>query len=186
MTFADGSTEESSALVACDGAHSAVRRLMLGVDHPASTPKFSGTTGYRAVLPMHIHEEAVGSHIAHTGHMMCGPGACVIMYPINHGKDINIGLWVRKNDPEWDAPDHPWVVHHQKQQMLEDFASWGPTMQRLMKQMSEETQLWGAFHHSQFPEHYFDRRVCLIGDAAHAMSPHQGKQGDCISHLILA
>lgn len=70
--------------------------------------------------------------------------------------------------------------------MLEDFASWGPTMQRLMKQMSEETQLWGAFHHSQFPEHYFDRRVCLIGDAAHAMSPHQGKQGDCISHLILA
>lgn len=114
MTFADGSTEESSALVACDGAHSAVRRLMLGVDHPASTPKFSGTTGYRAVLPMHIHEEAVGSHIAHTGHMMCGPGACVIMYPINHGKDINIGLWVRKNDPEWDAPDHPWVVHHQK------------------------------------------------------------------------
>lgn len=174
MTFTDGTSAEASALIACDGAHSAVRKLMLGHDHPASYPTFSGTAGYRAVLPMHIHEQAVGPHIAHSGHMICGPGGCVIMYPINHGKDMNIGVWTRKSDPEWYSPHHPWVLHQQKQQMLQDFANWGPTMQRLMKQMSEETQLWGAFHYSTSPEHYYDRCVCLIGDAAHAMTPHQG------------
>lgn len=176
MFFSDGSKAEASAIAACDGAHSAVRKIMLGSDHPAATPKFSGTAGYRAVLPRYLHEQAAGSHIAHSGHMMCGPSSCAIMYPINQGKDVNIGLWMRKTDPMWNEPDHPWVLHQQKQQMLEDFKDWGPTMQRLMSFMSEETQLWGAYHYSAFPEHYYDRRVCLIGDAAHAMSPHQGKQ----------
>lgn len=172
MTFADGTQEKASVVIGCDGAHSTVRRLILGLSHSAAMPKFSQTGGYRAVFPMHVHEQAVGADKAHSSHIFCGPGGYVITYPIDGGKNVNIGLWQRK-DGDW--KDSTWVLHHQKPQMLKDFAAWGPTIQRLMGMMSDETQFWATFHHSEMPEHYFDGRVCLIGDAAHAMSPHHGK-----------
>ena len=177
LTFADGTREAAGAVIACDGAHSAVRRLMLGSQHPAATPRFSHTGGYRAVFPMHVLEQAIGVDKARSSHIYCGPGGYVIMYPINGGENVNIGLWKYKL-LEW-ADDHSWVLSQQKLQMLEDFRDWGPTIQKLMGMMSDKTQFWTTFHYSESPEHYFDGRICLIGDAAHAMSPHQGNFGLC-------
>lgn len=172
MTFADGTQETASVVIGCDGAHSTVRRLILGSAHPAATPTFSHTGGYRAVLPMRLHESVVGLDIARSSQVFCGPDAYVIMYPINNGENVNIGFWKRV-DGEWEGDG--WVLHNRKQQMLKDFEDWGETVHRVMECMSEETQFWATFHYEVFPERYCEGRIGVIGDGAHAMCPHQGE-----------
>ncbi|MGO1165999.1 MAG: FAD-dependent monooxygenase [Janibacter sp.] len=47
LRFADGTTEEADVVVGADGIHSAVRRSILGEEHP----DFTGTVAYRGVVP---------------------------------------------------------------------------------------------------------------------------------------
>ena len=172
LTFEDGSRDTASIVIGCDGAHSTVRSLMLGFDHPATAPRYSHTGGYRAVFPMHLHEQAVGIDKAHMSTVFMGPGGYVINYPIDGGKNVNIGLWPFKPD-EWNH--EAWIIPKQKDQMLDDFQQWGETIQKLMSMMDDETAFWATFHHSVKPDSYFKGRICTIGDAAHSMCPHQGQ-----------
>ena len=177
MTFSDGSKETAGLVIACDGAHSAMRRLILGPDNPAAVAHYAEMGGYRAIFPMHKHEEAVGAEMAHCSHVWSGPNGYIIQYPINGGKDVNFGVWVWKRG-EW--KDKAWVLDKQKGKMLEDFRSWGPLVQKMLENMDEETQFWATHHHSVRPKCYFNGRAIVIGDAAHSMSPHQG-QGAAVS-----
>ena len=172
LTFEDGSEDKASLVIGCDGAHSTVRRLLLGPDHPATLAKFSNTGGYRAVFPIALQEELLGTERAQNGYLGLGPGGYLICYPIDGGRNVNIGLWPWKMG-EW-RHDEAWVVPNQKPQMLEDFADWGPAVHRIMERMGDDTAFWATFHHNVKPEKYFDNRVCMIGDASHAMCPHQG------------
>lgn len=172
MRFEDGSTDRASVVIGCDGAHSNIRRLILGSDHPALTAKYTYTGGYRAVFPMEIHEKAIGKDKAHSIQLFIGPTGYVIAYPIDGGNNVNIGLWPRK-EGEWTRES--WIIPDQKAQMLEDHKEWGETVRNIMNFMGDETQFWGSFHHAIKPERYFKGRVCMIGDASHAMTPHQGQ-----------
>ena len=174
LSFEDSTNAVASLVIGCDGAHSTVRRLVLGTSNPATTAKFSHTGGYRAVFPMEKHEQAVGADKAHMSTAWVGPGGYVIHYPIDGGKNVNVGLWPWKKDTNW-KHDDPWVLPKQKQAMLKDFSAWGPTIQRLMEMMDDETSFWATFHHAVKPTSYFNGRVCMIGDASHSMCPHQGQ-----------
>ena len=171
LSFTDGTKDRASLVIGCDGAHSLVRRLMLGSDHPAAKAKYTQTGAYRAVIPMAQYEKTVGSDIAKNSHVWLGPEGYVIQYPINRGEDVNLGVWPRK-EGEWNQDG--WVLPKQKLQMLEDMQAWGGTLQSVMRSMNEDTSFWAGFHYSVKPESYFQGRVCLIGDGAHAMGPHQG------------
>lgn len=50
LSFADGSEERASNIVACDGIHSAVRRAMLGPRDPATYPQYAGVGVYRGMV----------------------------------------------------------------------------------------------------------------------------------------
>lgn len=84
----------------------------------------------------------------------------------------------------WD--DDKWVVTTSRQDMQADFAEWGPHVQKIVGAM-QKPDIWALFMHP--PCHTFTKgRVCLLGDAAHATTPHQGAgAGMCIEDaLILA
>lgn len=173
MIFEDGTQDTASLIVGCDGIHSSVRRCMLGSDHPAAEPQYSGSGAYRSVLAMADLEEAIGAEMAHTSIAWLGPGGYVIHYPINGGESVGVGLWPLEFD---DLPTQSWILPKQKARMLTEFANWGETVQRIMSKMSEDqTGFWACFYHATGAPTYFKDRVCVIGDGAHAMPPHQGQ-----------
>ena len=173
LVFEDGTQDRASLVIGCDGAHSTVRRLVLGPDDPATLARFSFTGGYRAIFPMQLYEGIVGNAIAHNSTLCLGPDGYRISYPIDGGKNVNIGLWPKKQI-EWRHED-AWVLPKQRKEMLEDHADWGPYTQKIMEKMDDDTAFWATFHHIVKPDKYFNGRMCMIGDASHAMCPHQGQ-----------
>jgi salicylate hydroxylase len=127
--------------------------------------------------------------------MYCGYKGHVLTFPIANGSIMNgmhsptlshckyalISFLVVafSSRDEWTDPE--WVVKTSKASMLQDFANWTPTVQAIMTNM-KNPDIWALFNH--LPAHTFYQarpRVCLIGDAAHASTPHQGAgAGMCI------
>lgn len=172
MCFEDGSKESASLVVACDGAHSAMRRLILGLDNPASYAQYSQMGVYRAMFSMSKLEEAIGVETAHCSHIWAGPRGYIIEYPVNGGQDVNVGFWPWKKG-DWNHK--AWVLDNQRPQLMNDWKDWGPAVQKMLALTGEDTQFWATHHHSLKPKSYFDGRAIVIGDAAHSMGPHKGQ-----------
>ena len=47
LHFKDGTTATADCVIGADGVHSVVRKHLLGEDHPATNPVFSGSVAYR-------------------------------------------------------------------------------------------------------------------------------------------
>lgn len=63
--------------------------------------------------------------------------------------------------------------------MVADFAEWGEHVQKIIHAM-QKPDIWALFMHPPCST-YTKGRVCLLGDAAHATTPHQGAgAGMCI------
>ncbi|KAK4617800.1 6-methylsalicylic acid decarboxylase atA [Fulvia fulva] len=171
MKFADGTEERASVLVGCDGVHSRVRARMFGEDNPVTKASFTGSGAYRAVVPMEKAIEAWGES-ARFAQVTLGPGGYFIYYPVNGGKFVNCGAWIRKNGT-WDHAE--WVVPNQGEQFKQDLKDWGPRIHSMLKHYDPNQDFWACFEHGHQPDHFHEGRVILIGDGAHAMPPHQGQ-----------
>jgi len=47
LHFKDGTTATADCVVGADGVHSVIRTHLLGKDHPATNPTFTGSVAYR-------------------------------------------------------------------------------------------------------------------------------------------
>lgn len=80
LKFTDGSEERASAVVSCDGIHSAVRRAMLRADDLAAQPKYAGAGAYRGLIATEHLALVIGEDMARTSQLFLGPNAYIIMY----------------------------------------------------------------------------------------------------------
>jgi salicylate hydroxylase len=73
------------------------------------------------------------------------------------------------------------VVKTSRDKMLADYADWTPTVQAIVSNMQNH-DVWALFNHTPARTFYQSQpRVCLLGDAAHASTPHQGSgAGMCV------
>lgn len=180
MHFSDGSEAEADAIIGCDGIKSKVRQIMFGESHPCANPSFTHKYAYRGLAPMDKAIEAIGEERAKNACMHMGPNNHVLTFPVNHGQILNI---VAFHTTEEDWPDYSRLTRPGRQEdALKDFQGYGPNVTELLKLTKAELDVWAIFDLGKNPVPRFNQgRVCIVGDASHATSPHHGAgAGFCI------
>lgn len=168
MQFDDGTSALADVVVGCDGIRSKVKESILPDEYEQTKPRYSGMYGYRAVLDMETMIEAVGERRAKLSTWYVGKGAYVITYPIMRAKKVNVGLY--KLNETWDGD--AWVRPARREDMDRDFGGMGDYVNAIMKYMPDPSQ-WAIFEHPPIST-FAKSRVAILGDAAHASTPHQG------------
>ena len=167
LNFEDGTVAEASAAVGCDGVKSHVRQSLFGKESDAT---FTGKYAYRGLLPMSKAIDLVGEKLARNSQAYLGYGGHVLTMPVELGAIMNVVAFHTAADGKWD--DHRWVLPMRKEDMNRDFADWGNDVRNILGLM-EQPNLWALFDHGPIPR-LWQGHVCLLGDAAHATTPHQG------------
>ncbi|KAK1983792.1 mannitol 1-phosphate dehydrogenase [Colletotrichum cereale] len=168
LKFQDGTTATHDAVIACDGIKSKLRRVMLGDDHPASRAVFSGKYAYRGLIPMEEAVEVLGDELAKNSQMYFGRHGHILTFSVAKGKMMNVVAF--RSTDEWKSDE--WVKSVKKEDMVRDFEGWGDKSRKII-QMMQKPDVWALFDHPPSPT-YHQGRVCLLGDAAHATTPHKG------------
>jgi salicylate hydroxylase len=130
-----------------------------------------------------------------------GPGGHILTFPVNHGETLNLVAF-KTTTEDWEDPSRLTKPAHQAD-LLRDFSGYAPYIKNLLERtkldldivsifshylvkISKRIRLtdiqWAIFDLGEHPVPSFNKgRVCIIGDAAHATSPHHGSgAGFCI------
>ncbi|KZM23024.1 oxidoreductase [Ascochyta rabiei] len=170
LTFADGRVAGHAAVIDCGGIRGLARRIVLADHFPeAVEPQYTHKYVYRTVVSTEDATEMLGE-LATDAKMFVSRDANLSTYPISKGKQVNVVAF--KRDP------HPWqhargTLEVDRKSMLEDFGGIG--MDKRLSRLLEHVApiRWPIFDHPTTPT-YHSGLLCLLGDAAHASTPHQG------------
>ncbi|MGY1703727.1 FAD-dependent monooxygenase [Geodermatophilus sp. SYSU D00697] len=161
LSFDNGAVVEADVVIAADGIHSELRHHVV----PPSRPVFSGSVAYRGLVP----HELVPDWPTDAWQMWLGPGRHFLVFPLRAGKLVNYVGFVPADEQmreSWSAPGDP-------DQLRREFAGWDPRIEALLQHVGS-TLRWGLYDREPLST-WTDRRLSLLGDAAHPMLPHLGQ-----------
>ena len=156
VELSDGATDTYDLVIGADGLHSKVRELVFP---DAPQPFFTGQTVWRAVVP---RPEDFGDDIG----MYYGPRNKAGCNPVS---DTRMYIFVVENTPEITRPpreEWPRMI----QALLVEY---GGVIGWARERMTDPEKIdRRPLHAILVPPPWHTRRVLLIGDAAHATTPH--------------
>jgi salicylate hydroxylase len=162
LHFADGASAAADVVVGADGVHSVIRPHVVG----EVRGRYSGTVGYRGLVAV---EKMPSLPDPTPLQFWAGPGRHLLHYAIDGGRTVNFLAVVRV--PEWTSQE--WMEHCPVGDALGAFAGWHPAVTEMVG-ATDVGARW-ALHDLAPLERWHTDRVVLMGDAAHAMVPHQGQ-----------
>ncbi|CAJ2501291.1 Uu.00g041440.m01.CDS01 [Anthostomella pinea] len=167
VTFQDGQNITVDAVIGCDGVKGLTRQAVLGDIAPGEVaPTYCGTYVYRGIIPMAEAKEILGNHAGDAKWFMA-KGTGVAIYPISQGREENFVFFIADSKP-WTHGDT--TIPCTKEEMIADLPGYDA---RLIKLLDYAKPLrWPTWHHPKTST-YYNGRVCLLGDVAHASSPSQ-------------
>jgi salicylate hydroxylase len=162
LELSDGSSVAADLVVGADGVHSVVRSHVAG----EARPVFSGTVGYRGLVPA---ADIPSLPDPTPLQFWAGPGRHLLHYPIDGGDTVNFLAVVRAR--QWASES--WMVQCPVSDVIDAFEGWHPAVTEMVG-ATDSGARW-ALHELEPLERWHSHRAVLIGDAAHAMVPHQGQ-----------
>ena len=168
LVFSDGTTEDAAIVLGCDGIHSAVRRA-ISKDEGEHDPVFVGSYAFRGVIPMDLANAVLTPEIANKGNIFCGQDGYITTYPVDDFKNINFVAIHKSANVLVESSMSPDVCTIAERR--DTFMGWGAPLLDLLNML--ERQKWPLLESYPLPR-YNKGLICLLGDAAHATTPHQG------------
>jgi salicylate hydroxylase len=153
-------------LIGADGIRSAVRGQLVG----DGEPRVSGHTIYRSVIPM---DRVPPSLRWNTVTLWAGPEWHFVHYPIGGGRFLNLAA--TRDDGAQQVVAGPPV---ERPHVLGEFPGLSTTARHLLE-LGQEWREWVLCDRDPVRE-WTDRRVTLLGDAAHPMLQYAA-QGACMA-----
>ena len=168
LHFADGESVDADVVVGADGIKSKCRQLLLGEKSCEAIPKYANEFAYRALVPMERAVAVLGEEFARNSMVNIGLDSVTTTYPVEKGALLN--LVACRSSGNWEHDD--WVVPSTQEAAKNDFVDCGPVMRKVVSMMDKPSK-WALFHHPECRT-FYKANFALIGDAAHASTPHQG------------
>jgi salicylate hydroxylase len=163
LHFASGGSATADVVVGADGVHSVVRNWVTGGGPP---PTYSDTSGFRGIVPISALSKMPDPM---TIQFWLGAGAHILHYPISN--DLINFLAVVPGPIPWQSST--WMTEEPPGTVLKAFRDWHPAVREMVDAV-EQSPRWALF--SLPPLQSWSRgHTVLLGDAAHAMLPHQGQ-----------
>ncbi|KAM6494775.1 salicylate hydroxylase [Amanita muscaria] len=178
MVFENGSTGTCDLLIGADGVKSVMRRLFLanqpGDGYKESIdPVWSGSCAYRGIISREeLFKKFPGHRAAQDSVMYVGKNKHVVVYPMSEGRYINVGGYVfdsSKEDTRFEGSSSSDIS---QDDLFSVFEHWEPEVQALLQCIPKPTK-WTICHLRPLKT-FGNGRVLLLGDSAHAMTPHTG------------
>ena len=155
VRLADGETVHGSALIGADGLWSRIREVVVG----DGKPRVSGHIAYRAVLK----REDVPAHLWSDDVLLWGGEKThLVHYPLRRGELFNLVAVFHSN-----KYDEGWNTFGDTAELNERFAQACPQVKELLGKI-DTWKMWVLCDREPV-KNWTDRRVTLLGDAAHPM-----------------
>lgn len=164
LTCADGTTYSCEAVIAADGLHSVVRKL---IAHDGD-PICAEFVAYRGAIPV---DEVLEHGGTNTIRYWIGPNLHLIQYPVRRGELYN-QVAVFKSDHYQPNSDN-WGT---EAELEEHFAITHPSVRRALLRVKRDRR-WPLYDREPI-DNWTQHRITLLGDAAHPMLQHIA-QGAC-------
>jgi len=191
LHFRDGSTEHCDVLVGADGIHSATRQtlIQLAADDARTAgdnelvqelsragvrdPVWSGTVAYRSLIPSERLRELNPNHgtLSSSVNYM-GKNKHIIAFPVSLGKMVNFVGFVSQPEMEGTVWEGRTVEQRTHEDVAIAYQGWEAEVEQLVECI-DNPSMWAINTLKALPicSH---GPVAIMGDAAHAMTPHQG------------
>lgn len=163
LEFTNGQKAEADLVVACDGLKSLVRQRHF-------SPEPAGFTGYVAWRGL-VDRRRLPA-LALDPHFAAYPSADKLFarYPLRRGELINYVAIARK--PDFTAES--WHTQARVEEVLAEFSGWHADVVDLIAATPREGCMCWALYTRQPLDNWISDRICLLGDAAHPMTPFYG------------
>ncbi|OEC34440.1 2-polyprenyl-6-methoxyphenol hydroxylase [Pseudomonas cuatrocienegasensis] len=158
VRFTDGSTGRYDLMVGADGVYSKVRGMLFGDKYQ---PRHTGQSVWRYNFPRHPSIDHLASYTGAEGNAGLVPLADNLMYMFSTSHE----------------PGNPWLDPSQFAELMRDrIKKIGGLIGELREQITDSSQVvYKPMEVVFVDESWFKGRVLLIGDAAHATTPHLGQ-----------
>jgi 3-hydroxybenzoate 6-monooxygenase len=175
--LASGNKVSGAALVGADGLWSSIRAQVVN----DGAPVVSGHTTFRSVIPTERMPEDLRWNAAT---LWAGPKVHLVHYPLKGWKVFNLVVTCHN-----DAPEPVTGKPVSKDEVRKHFRHVHPRAQQIIEH-GEDWKLWVLCDREPV-QNWVDRRVTLLGDAAHPMLQYfaQGacmalEDGVCLAHMV--